>query len=70
MELKSYHKLLSVLTTLTKIRERATMEGTVFKKQFKQFKEATHNWRATWIIDPLDEVIKILEEVLNSEKDM
>ena len=64
----NHNKLLSVLATLAKIRQRATMDNTVFKKQFKQFKEATHNWRDTWIIDPLDEIIKLVTEILNSEE--
>jgi hypothetical protein len=55
------------LSKLKDIRRRATMEGTIFKKQFKQFKEVTHNWRATWIIDPLDEIITALEKALEKK---
>ncbi len=61
-------KVTELLTKIKKIRERATMESTVFKGKFKTFKIATANWRETWIIDPLDEVIKMLEAELNREE--
>jgi hypothetical protein len=43
------------------------MDNTVFKKQFKAFKEATEGWRKSWIIDPLDEIIKALETALEKK---
>ena len=48
-----------ILKMLREIRECATMESADFSKSIK---EQTELWRESWIISPLDEVIKMLEE--------
>lgn len=71
-------KVKNILRRLENIRRTATMENASFylNKENKDWlkmgneadtnkiKEATHLWRSSWIILPLDEVIKELESIL------
>lgn len=58
----------SDIEKLKKIRETMTMENASFSMDItedRNIKEKTRIWRETWILPPLDTIIKKLEERAN-----
>lgn len=56
-------KLKKIIAHLKEVRKTATMENAGFNPSFDSIiKEETKIWRDTWLIIPLDEIIKELEK--------